>query len=135
MSTNDPRSIAPPDSPRIGATGSQSDYLQDASRHQFWSSSPSTESLALQQERIRHRNEIVALAAQRDSSSLRAEELAEQVAELQERNAVLVAALTYAVEQYGKRGGPWNVPSDPGGWLTRARAVLAQNAAAEKEGT
>ena len=40
--------------------------------------------------------------------------------------AELVAALQEAVAQYGTPGGPWNVPSDPGGWLGRARAVLAK---------
>jgi len=30
--------------------------------------------------------------------------------------------LREAVAQYGKPGGPWNAPSDPGGWLARAQA-------------
>ena len=34
------------------------------------------------------------------------------------------AVLAEAVASYGKPGGPWNVPSDPGGWLERARAAL-----------
>lgn len=38
----------------------------------------------------------------------------------------LVEALQEAVDQYGKPGGPWNVLSDPGGWLARARAALAK---------
>lgn len=38
----------------------------------------------------------------------------------------LLEALEYAVEKYGKSGGPWNVPSDPGGWLERARAAIAK---------
>ena len=36
----------------------------------------------------------------------------------------LIGALSEAVSQYGKGGGPWNVPSDPGGWLDRARTAL-----------
>lgn len=36
----------------------------------------------------------------------------------------LRAVLLQAVNQYGKEGGPWNVPSDPGGWLTRAKREL-----------
>jgi hypothetical protein len=36
----------------------------------------------------------------------------------------LQLVLRDAVDLYGKRGGPWNVPSDPGGWLTRARRAL-----------
>lgn len=36
----------------------------------------------------------------------------------------LADALKEAVDCYGKPGGPWNVPSDPGGWLERARAAL-----------
>lgn len=39
---------------------------------------------------------------------------------------LLTEALREAVAQYGKQGGPWNVPSDPGGWLDRARAALSQ---------
>lgn len=49
----------------------------------------------------------------------------------QKANARLIAAapdladaLKEAVNCYGKLGGPWNVPSDPGGWLERARAAL-----------
>lgn len=38
----------------------------------------------------------------------------------------LLDALEYAVEKYGRDGGPWNVPSDPGGWLDRARAAIAK---------
>jgi hypothetical protein len=38
----------------------------------------------------------------------------------------LLEALEYAVTQYGKPGGPWNVPSDPDGWLDRARAAIAK---------
>ncbi len=38
----------------------------------------------------------------------------------------LLAALGKAVEQYGKGGGPWNVPDDPGGWLGRSRAAIAK---------
>ena len=36
----------------------------------------------------------------------------------------LLDALKYAVDQYGKPGGPWNVPSDPGGWIERAKAAI-----------
>lgn len=36
----------------------------------------------------------------------------------------LYDALLYAVDAYGKPGGPWNVPSDPGGWLEAARSAL-----------
>lgn len=39
---------------------------------------------------------------------------------------LLVESLREAVAQYGKQGGPWNVPSDPGGWIARARAALSQ---------
>lgn len=38
----------------------------------------------------------------------------------------LLSALEYAVEKYGKPGGPWNVPSDPGGWIERARAAISK---------
>lgn len=63
----------------------------------------------------------------------------EQVCTLNQRhpeyaaNARLIAAapcmmkaLEEAVALYGKPGGPWNVPSDPGGWLERSRAALSK---------
>ena len=37
----------------------------------------------------------------------------------------LVAILRETVALYGQPGGPWNVPSDPGGWISRARELLA----------
>jgi len=36
--------------------------------------------------------------------------------------ADLLAALSHAVDLYGKPGGPWNVPSDPGSWIALAKA-------------
>jgi hypothetical protein len=38
--------------------------------------------------------------------------------------AAMEAVLHEAVQTYGKPGGPWNVPSDPGGWIGRAKAAL-----------
>ena len=35
-------------------------------------------------------------------------------------------ALEKAVEEYGKSGGPWNVPSEPGSWIALAKAALAK---------
>ena len=40
--------------------------------------------------------------------------------------SALVEALEKAVEDYGKPGGPWNVPSEPGTWLAMAQAALAK---------
>ena len=31
-----------------------------------------------------------------------------------------------AVEKYGKPGGPWNVPSEPGSWIARAKDALRE---------
>ena len=36
----------------------------------------------------------------------------------------LTAALKKAVTDYGKPGGPWNVPDEPGMWLAIARDAL-----------
>ena len=33
-------------------------------------------------------------------------------------------ALSDAVEKYGKPGGPWNVPGEPGSWIEKAKAAL-----------
>lgn len=44
----------------------------------------------------------------------------------------LLEALQYAVEKYGKEGGPWNVPSDPGGWLERSRAAIEKATGGQK---
>ena len=48
-------------------------------------------------------------------------------------NAMLVkaapdmyAALENAVKDYGKPGGPWNVPSEPGTWIHSATSALAK---------
>ena len=38
----------------------------------------------------------------------------------------MVALIRETVERYGKPGGPWNVPSEPGSWLDQARAILAR---------
>lgn len=35
-------------------------------------------------------------------------------------------ALEKAVEEYGKSGGPWNVPFEPGSWIALAKAALAK---------
>lgn len=52
---------------------------------------------------------------------------------MHESNAHLIAAapdlltsLEKAVEHYGKPGGPWNVPSEPGTWIADARAAIAK---------
>lgn len=44
---------------------------------------------------------------------------------LAERNE-LAEVLCQAASLYGKPGGPWNIPNDPGGWMDRARAALAK---------
>ena len=38
----------------------------------------------------------------------------------------LLAMLSETVALYGQTGGPWNIPSDPGGWLERARSAIAR---------
>lgn len=48
-------------------------------------------------------------------------------------NAHLIAAapdmyeaLEAAILEYGKPGGPWNVPSSPGTWIDKAKAALVK---------
>jgi len=36
----------------------------------------------------------------------------------------LVEQLQTTIEKYGKPGGPWNVPSEPGEWISNARKLL-----------
>lgn len=37
----------------------------------------------------------------------------------------LLWALKKAVADYGRDGGPWNVPNEPGAWLSMARSAIA----------
>lgn len=36
----------------------------------------------------------------------------------------LTAALQNAVDKYGQPGGPWNVPNEPGTWISEAKHAL-----------
>lgn len=38
----------------------------------------------------------------------------------------LLVALEKAVAMYGKPGGPWNVPSEPGTWVSEAKDAIAK---------
>lgn len=44
------------------------------------------------------------------------------------------AVLAETIAAYGNPGGPWNVPSDPGGWLSRAQEAFAAYRAALSRG-
>jgi len=46
----------------------------------------------------------------------------------------LRAALQKAVDDYGKPGGPWNVPGDEGTWLAMARRALDLFASTQTNG-
>jgi hypothetical protein len=35
-------------------------------------------------------------------------------------------ALEAAILEYGKPGGPWNVPSSPGTWIDKAKAAIVK---------
>jgi hypothetical protein len=37
---------------------------------------------------------------------------------------LLLEQLQETIEMYGKPGGPWNIPSEPGEWITNARKTL-----------
>lgn len=39
----------------------------------------------------------------------------------------LVAALKKAIADYGKPGGPWNVPDEPGTWIAMAREAVGDD--------
>ena len=44
--------------------------------------------------------------------------------EAERENRALREALSEAVEKYGKPGGPWNVPNEPGCWIEKAKKAL-----------
>ena len=44
----------------------------------------------------------------------------------EESNVILLDALKRAVDLYGKEGGPWNVPSQPGSWIVQAKEAIAK---------
>lgn len=44
----------------------------------------------------------------------------------------LLAVVEEAIRLYGRPGGPWNVPSDPGGWMDRAQAAVAKARGGER---
>lgn len=53
-------------------------------------------------------------------------ELESDLRKLQRTCANLYSVLTEAVEKYGKPGGPWNVPAEPGSWIFKAKEVLKE---------
>lgn len=53
-----------------------------------------------------------------------ARELVKKTLKGVDENKLLREALKEAVEMYGKPGGPWNVPGDAGGWISKARKAL-----------
>jgi len=59
--------------------------------------------------------------------------LGERAADRIEAADELAAVLDEAVEKYGKPGGPWNVPSEPGSWIAKARTALAKYRTLTKE--
>ena len=52
-------------------------------------------------------------------------EALERIDRAEKRIEVLESFIRETVELYGKPGGPWNVPSDPGSWLERAKKLGA----------
>lgn len=52
--------------------------------------------------------------------------MAEEYARLFAASPDLLAALKRAVELYGKPGGPWYLPCEPGSWLEDAREAIAK---------
>ena len=48
------------------------------------------------------------------------------VEEMENAKKALYAALKKAVDDYGKEGGPWNVPDEPGTWIAMAKEALAK---------
>ena len=49
---------------------------------------------------------------------------AREVDSLEKERDRMREALAEAVEKYGKPGGPWNIPGEPGSWIAKAREAL-----------
>jgi len=45
---------------------------------------------------------------------------------LAKENDAKTAFIKKTIELYGTRDGPWNIPSDPGGWLSEARSLVGE---------
>lgn len=65
------------------------------------------------------------ISVNNDNQALSAGEI-EAIARKVQALPKLFAALEKAVAQYGKPGGPWNVPSEPGTWIAEAKAAIAR---------
>jgi len=52
------------------------------------------------------------------------EQAAKDAAKFLIHGPALLYQLKEAVEKYGKPGGPWNVPNEPGEWISNARKLL-----------
>ena len=53
-------------------------------------------------------------------------------ASLIEASPDLLSVVEEAIALYGKPGGPWNIPSDPGGWINRAQDAVAKARGGER---
>lgn len=52
---------------------------------------------------------------------------------LAKENAELTTFIKKTISLYGEPGGPWNIPSDPGGWLSEARSLVGEPATTHEE--
>lgn len=67
------------------------------------------------------------LSQENDELERKIETLESQIKLKIDRIAELESILRETVELYGKPGGPWNIPSDQGGWIEKARKVLEKD--------
>lgn len=54
------------------------------------------------------------------------DEITNELLRLAKREQELTDHIRKTIELYGKPGGPWNVPGDPGGWLHEARQLVGE---------
>lgn len=59
-----------------------------------------------------------------DSGGYPDEQAAKDAAKFLIHGLALLAALKETVEKYGEPGGPWNIPSEPGEWISNARKLV-----------
>ena len=68
----------------------------------------------------------IIIRQQWDCDGVRSFDVAEANANLIAAAPDMYEALEAAILEYGKPGGPWNVPASPGTWIDKAKAAIVK---------